>query len=269
MSEISREDTMMPELDFTFSERHEPPKRKRANPTPRPSRDKPALGMAILAACGCLFVFAACAITSHAAGAAKYRPIAEDAVAELAAAQDTAAQAIDTAEYWQAQAHEASATIDALASEVASMSAAVESLTIQVEDLELLNAALKTEVARKAAAVPQAAPAPKPPTVQQTSAGAWSRDKVAATLAAAAASYGLDDKQTAWIVDTGVRVAYRESTYQPDARNASGAAGLFQFMPSWAPLEQRLDPVWSCYRFVRVYAEGGEAKIRQHWKATV
>jgi hypothetical protein len=33
--------------------------------------------------------------------------------------------------------------------------------------------------------------------------------------------------------------------------------------------EQRLDPVWSCYRFVRVYAEGGEAKIRQHWKATV
>jgi hypothetical protein len=139
-----------------------------------------ALGGAILLACGCLFILAACAIVSHAAGVAKYRPVAEDAVAELAATQDTAAQAIDNAEYWQAQALEASATIEALASEVASLTAGYESLAIQVEDLELLNRALKNELGAKI--TPQSAPkAPAAP--KQTSAGAWSADKVAAAHA--------------------------------------------------------------------------------------
>lgn len=254
-------DQMQPDLDWEFSERHEPPARVVTRHEPK----RAALGGAILLACGCLFILAACAIVSHAAGVAKYRPVAEDAVAELAAAQDTAAQAIDNAEYWQAQALEASATIEALASEVASLTAGYESLAIQVEDLELLNRALKNELGAKI--TPQSAPkAPAAP--KQTSAGAWSADKVAATLRAAAAEYGLDDKQTAWIVETGVRVAYRESTYRPDARNGQ-YLGLFQFGSAWASAEQRLDPVWSCYRFVRVYAEGGEAKIRQHWKATV
>ena len=254
-------DQMQPDLDWEFSERHEPPARVVTRHEPK----RAALGGAILLACGCLFILAACAIVSHAAGVAKYRPVAEDAVAELAAAQDTAAQAIDNAEYWQAQALEASATIEALASEVASLTAGYESLAIQVEDLELLNRALKNELGAKI--TPQSAPkAPAAP--KQTSAGAWSADKVAATLRAAAAEYGLDDKQTAWIVDTGVRVAYRESTYRPDARNGQHL-GLYQFNAAWGTAEQRLDPVWSCYRFVRVYAEGGEAKIRQHWKATV
>jgi hypothetical protein len=254
-------DQMQPDLDWEFSERHEPPARVVTRHEPK----RAALGGAILLACGCLFILAACAIVSHAAGVAKYRPVAEDAVAELAAAQDTAAKAIDNAEYWQAQALEASATIEALASEVASLTAGYESMRIQVEDLELLNRALKNELGAKI--TPQSAPkAPAAP--KQTSAGAWSADKVAATLRAAAAEYGLDDKQTAWIVDTGVRVAYRESTYRPDARNGQHL-GLYQFNAAWGTAEQRLDPVWSCYRFVRVYAEGGEAKIRQHWKATV
>ena len=254
-------DQMQPDLDWEFSERHEPPARVVTRHEPK----RAALGGAILLACGCLFILAACVIVSHAAGVAKYRPVAEDAVAELAAAQDTAAKAIDNAEYWQAQALEASATIEALASEVASLTAGYESMRIQVEDLELLNRALKNELGAKI--TPQSAPkAPAAP--KQTSAGAWSADKVAATLRAAAAEYGLDDKQTAWIVDTGVRVAYRESTYRPDARNGQHL-GLYQFNAAWGTAEQRLDPVWSCYRFVRVYAEGGEAKIRQHWKATV
>lgn len=259
------EDTMTPDLDFPAMDKHPEANKPPRITRPKPKPEKPALGMAILLACGCLCLFAACAITSHTAGVSKYRPIAEDAVAELAAAQDTAAQAIDTAEFWQAQAHEASATIDALASEVASLTAGYESLAIQVEDLELLNRALKNELGAKI--TPQSAPkAPAAP--KQTSAGAWTADKVAATLRAAAAEYGLDDKQTAWIVDTGVRVAYRESTYRPDARNGQHL-GLYQFNAAWGTAEQRLDPVWSCYRFVRVYAEGGEAKIRQHWKATV
>ena len=254
-------DQMQPDLDWEFSERHEPPARVVTRHEPK----RAALGGAILLACACLLTLAACAIVSHAAGVAKYRPVAEDAVAELAAAQDTAAQAIDNAEFWQAQAHEASATIDALASEVASLTAGYESLAIQVEDLELLNRALKNELGAKI--TPQSAPkAPAAP--KQTSAGAWTADKVAETIRAAAAEYGLDDKQTAWIVETGVRVAYRESTYRPDARNGQ-YLGLFQFNAAWGTAEQRLDPVWSCYRFVRVYAEGGEAKIRQHWKATV
>lgn len=163
-------DQMQPDLDWEFSERHEPPARVVTRHEPK----RAALGGAILLACGCLFILAACAIVSHAAGVAKYRPVAEDAVAELAAAQDTAAQAIDNAEYWQAQALEASATIEALASEVASLTAGYESMRIQVEDLELLNRALKNELGAKI--TPQSAPkAPAAPkqTSATTSTAGW------------------------------------------------------------------------------------------------
>jgi hypothetical protein len=71
------------------------------------------------------------------------------------------------------------------------------------------------------------------------------------------------------VVETGTRIAYRESTYRVAATNPSGAAGLFQFMPPWGSLEQRLDPTWSCYRFVKVYADGGESAVRRHWAATI
>jgi hypothetical protein len=40
-------------------------------------------------------------------------------------------------------------------------------------------------------------------------------------------------------------------------------------MPPWGSLEQRLDPTWSCYRFVKVYADGGESAVRRHWAATI
>ena len=259
---LKYDDGMIPDLDFPAKQSRPRPTVTRHIPITRP----PRVSTPLIIALAILAVIAAAYTAGRVTATSEMRPLIDRAMAEAETMAATAAQARDAATYWRAATQEATSTIEALRSDAASATAEYESLKIQVDDLEQLNAALKREIERKA--VPQKAPAPKAPAVQQTSTGAWSRDRVAATLTAAAAKYGLDDEQTAWIVDTGVRVAYRESRYQPAVVNASGHAGLFQFSSAWGG-DERLDPVWSCYRFVRVYAEGGEAKIRQHWKATV
>lgn len=259
------DDGMIPDLDF--------PAMKEKAPAPRPARPHtPAAPhrrlstVLIVLAVGVAVLWSAWAV-GRTSGLRYADAVLTEVSAEASATAGLYEQALDTNAHLVKEAIDTSATIAALTSEVASLTAGYESLAIQVEDLELLNSALKVEVAKQKAAVPQKAPAPKPPTVQQTSAGVWSREQVASTLTAAAKHYGLTAGQTAWIVDTGCRVAYRESTYRPDAVNASGHAGLFQFSKSWGG-DERLDPVWSCYRFVRVYAEAGEAGIVRHWKAT-
>jgi len=268
---IKFDDGMIPDLDFPALDKHReagaarPPRAPRPHVPTRPPK-KPG-SVATIAVCAVILALIAWGF--HAIGRTSGLRYADAALTQMSTEASATAslyeQALDANEHLAGQAAEASATIDALASEVESATAAAESLRIQVEDLELLNAALKNELGAKI--TPQAAPkAPAAP--KQTSASAWSADKVAATLRAAAAEYGLDDKQTEWIVATGVRVAYKESTYRPDARNGQ-YLGLFQFGDAWAPAAQRLDPVWSCYRFVRVYADGGEAKIRQHWASTI
>lgn len=132
------------------------------------------------------------------------------------------------------------------------------------------------EAARKAAAAETASratgtspPAPATESERAVSSGTtWSRGQVEATLRAAAGEYGLSAGDTGWIVSKGADIAWRESRYRTAVVNSSGHAGLFQFSKSWGSLANRTDPVWSCYRFVRVFRDGGKAKIQQHWAAT-
>jgi len=98
-------------------------------------------------------------------------------------------------------------------------------------------------------------------------AATWSKSKVSKTLTAACDHYGIKGSDKAWLVSKGVRIAYRESTYRTHARNGS-CLGLFQFNSGWGAASKRLDGKWSCYRFVRVYRDGGVSAIRRHWRAT-
>ena len=99
------------------------------------------------------------------------------------------------------------------------------------------------------------------------SVGALSRAEVAAKI-----RYWADAYEVAavdWLVAKGSDIAYRESGYNPSAQNpTSSAAGLFQFLKAWGPLESRLDPDWSARRFVQVYMDGGDAALRKHWATT-
>ena len=104
----------------------------------------------------------------------------------------------------------------------------------------------------------QAVSTRKPP------ADALTEAQVRSLLKAAAKHYGVDS----WIVTAGLQVAWGESRFRPDARNGQ-YVGIMQFGASWGSEAKRLDPEWSIYRFVRVYAEGGKQKVRQHWKATI
>lgn len=101
-------------------------------------------------------------------------------------------------------------------------------------------------------------------TTRKPSRGALTEAQVRSLLEAAQAKYGVDD----WIISAGLKVAWGESRYNPDARNGQ-YVGIMQFGSSWGSEAKRLDPTWSIDRFVRVYAEGGKAKIRQHWRATI
>lgn len=186
------------------------------------------------------------------------RNVARNAVLELTSVTNTAEQAKEAAAYWQSEATSATAGYQALESDIASMTADLAQWRLYAEEASATISTLKGQIQQQS----RKAPAPKPVTpVQVAAQGAWSAGQVEATLRDAAG--------TEWIVATGLRVAYKESTYRPDAVNPSGCVGLFQFNSAWGSMEQRLDPVWSCYRFVKVYVDGGAAKIAQHWKATV
>jgi hypothetical protein len=121
---------------------------------------------------------------------------------------------------------------------------------------------LNPEPAPSVAPTPRATVTPKP----SRRAGKLSEAEVRTLLENACAKYGV---ATDWIVPVGLQVAWRESTYNPGAVSASGTyVGLFQFGPPWGG-EERFSAEWSANRFVKVYADGGKAKIRQHWRATV
>lgn len=97
----------------------------------------------------------------------------------------------------------------------------------------------------------------------------WSESQVRSTLEASCDKYGVSGAEKEWVVNAGVRIAYRESRYNTQAKNkSSSATGLFQFLKAWGSEADRLDPYWSCNRFVKVYVSGGQKKIKQHWKAT-
>jgi hypothetical protein len=273
------DDPYMPDLEFPVLSPDEPPRPERPRvPVPRKKRSPlwPIAGyiFAILVAYllgrlgGLTYADAALAALGQDVAVADAALAALDQ--DVTVAEITAAQAVESTEFWMERAAETSETVEALSSEIASTTATIDSLKARILDLEESNAALKRKVEDAAPVIqPQKATKPAPaPKVQQVNTGSWSREQVASTLTAAAKYYGLSETRTAWIVETGCRVAYKESTYRPDARNGQ-YLGLFQFGDSWASESERLDPVWSCYRFVRVYADGGESKIRQHWAATI
>lgn len=100
-----------------------------------------------------------------------------------------------------------------------------------------------------------------------TSGGVWSKSQVSGTLAAACDYYGISGSDKSFIVNKGTSIAYRESRYNTQAKNGQ-YLGLFQFGSAWGSASNRLDGTWSCYRFIRVYKEGGLSKIKQHWAST-
>lgn len=207
----------------------------------------------------------------------KANDIAAGAIAEAQETQVLAEAFKAERNSWETSAGILATQVDDLESDLTSATHAAELWQKRAENasataaaVEADNEALKRDIARiqqmKRTAPATTAPATKVAT--SASGTVWSRSQVESTLRSAAGHYGLTADQAVWVVETGARVAYRESTYRTDARNGQHV-GLFQFNDGWATVAERLDPVWSCYRFVRVYAEAGEAGIRRHWAATV
>lgn len=98
----------------------------------------------------------------------------------------------------------------------------------------------------------------------------WSKAQVREQLVAACAKYDITGSDKEWIVSAGLKVMWGESRYGPSSVSSSGTyVGICQFGPSWGSRSNRLDPVWSINRFVRVFRDGGASKIRQHWRATL
>jgi len=164
-----------------------------------------------------------------------------------------------------------------LTSQVESLTAEVTSLTVEYSALTTENASLSVkyeelqaeyEALKKAKAEAKITSTESLPEETSASASYWTKTQVQDTLEAAANEYGLNKPQTEWIVDIGTKVAYRESRYNTQASNNGKYLGLFQFNANWGSAAERLNPVWSCYRFVKVYVDGGQAAIYQHWKAT-
>lgn len=245
-----------------------PRPRPRPLPTrsPRPKWTHP---VAILAA------VAVALVVGLAFGSNSGQRAAREAVAAQTAAEVSAAALKGERDAWETSATILTGQMDDLESDLTSATTAAEHWRERAEDSSATAAAirddnesLKREVERLQQ-MKRTTPSKGATTTVASTGGTWSKAQVASTLTAAASKYGLTPAQTAWVVDTGCRIAYRESTYRTAVVNASGHAGLFQFSKSWGTLAERTDPVWSCYRFVRVYAEGGESAIRRHWRATV
>lgn len=263
----------MMKLDLGWGD-DQPKPRPRPLPTrsPRPKWTHP---VAILAA------VAVALVVGLSLGDNAGKRLAEDALKDKQAAEVSAAALKGERDDWETSATVLTQRVDDLESDLTSATTAAEHWRERAEDASATaaairddNTALKAEVARLQQMKRTTTPAKGATTTvasapPATTGTTWSKAQVASTLTAAASKYGLTAAQTAWVVDTGCRIAYRESTYRTAVVNASGHAGLFQFSSSWGTLAERTDPVWSCYRFVRVYAEGGESAIRRHWRATV
>ena len=97
----------------------------------------------------------------------------------------------------------------------------------------------------------------------------WSTAHLDQVAKEALAHYDVPKAEWSWVLAANRNVAYRESKNRPGAKSSGGDyQGMHQWSDAWGGAN-RLDGEWSVYRFVRVYAEGGRAKIRQHWSATV
>lgn len=202
------------------------------------------------------------AVLTFTLGSCHGTKVAREAVAETRKAEETAAKAAAGATYWKQQEASATATVAELRIQLADETQRADAYRDAAQDASETIASLRARIVPQSRVVPPVRPL-------KAAVGAWSREQVASTLRTACAHYSLEPDETAWVVTTGLRIAYRESRYRPGAINPSGCVGLFQFNSGFGAVGNRLDPVWSCYRFVRVYAEGGEAAVRRHWAATV
>lgn len=128
-------------------------------------------------------------------------------------------------------------------------------------------------VAPKATVAKQSAPAaPKSSVTVVTtdSESQWSTAHLDSVCTAALATYGVPEADWAWVIAANRNIVYRESRNRPGARSAGDSyAGLHQWSASWGTTEERINGNWSVNRFVQVYAQGGKAKVRQHWASTV
>lgn len=94
----------------------------------------------------------------------------------------------------------------------------------------------------------------------------WAADDVVLVTLIACDELGVESD---YLTATIPRLAYRESRFDTEAANcASSARGLMQFLAAWGSEEKRMDGVWSVYRVVALYRDGGAQKIRQHWALT-
>ena len=109
------------------------------------------------------------------------------------------------------------------------------------------------------------------------------RTQVRHYLTDAAHVYRLSPARTRWIVAKGVHIVfvghtgYGESNGSTSTGRIHGCYGLFQFGIGWKHHltvgglhynDFRKSGRASCYRFVRVYQQGGTAAILRHWRAT-
>lgn len=177
---------------------------------------------------------------------------------EAQAAKDAERQAMLSAEadHWREAAADASAETSAVAADLAAALSRITTMTARI-------AALEAEARRAAPPAPRLVPQASRPAT-----GAVSPEWVAAIARDEAARRGFTAASTEWVVAAAVRVAGRESTFRPAARNGQHL-GLMQFASGWGTAAQRLCPEWSVRRFVQAYADGGAANVRRHWRATI
>lgn len=122
----------------------------------------------------------------------------------------------------------------------------------------------------KAAAAKKAENNPPTSPKNDTRSGVLSKSEVRQLLENACDKYGVTGSDRTWIIEMGLNISWKESRWNPSAQNkSSSASGLFQFLKAWGPLENRLDPVWSANRFVKVFVDGGKSKIYQHWRSVL
>lgn len=144
-----------------------------------------------------------------------------------------------------------------------------QSMTPVAQYIAQKNAAAAAASAKSARGKSGRVAAKSVPTVTEGTEERWTTAQLDAVASEALAAWGIPTEEWAWVLEANRVVAFRESGNRPGAIGASGKyQGMHQWSPSWAGTE-RLDGTWSVKRFVEVYAKGGKAKIRQHWKATI
>ena len=117
----------------------------------------------------------------------------------------------------------------------------------------------------------------------------WDKARLRKEVRTAAKHYKLTKAETRWLERAAVDIVFRlpgkprcESSGGWRVGSKSGCYGIFQFNRAWKRpkaitkklgISKRIDwrqsPRASTWRFVKVYKDGGKAKIRQHWKATL